>query len=117
MSHLNDETTLFTKIINREIPADIVYEDARCIVIKDIMPQAPTHVLLIPKKVIPKLNGMSLEDEGLMGYLMSRIPVVTQLLGLEDYRVVINHGASAGQTVFHLHIHLMGGRDLSWPPG
>lgn len=117
MSQFNEDKTLFTRIIERHIPADIVYEDELCIAIKDIMPQAPVHVLLIPKKVIPKLNEMIDEDAALMGHLMTRIPQITLSLSLSDYRVVINHGASAGQTVFHLHIHILGGRDFQWPPG
>ncbi|GAB1268255.1 histidine triad nucleotide-binding protein [Aurantivibrio infirmus] len=102
------EATLFTKIINKEIPADIVYEDDRCICIKDISPQAPTHVLLIPNKPIPRLVDAEEADHELLGYLMGRVNVIAKKLGIEDaFRVVINNGSGAGQTVFHLHIHIL----------
>jgi len=111
-------TTLFTKIINREIPADIVYEDEHCLAFRDINPQAPTHVLLIPKKEIPKLSDAETEDAALMGHLLLAAGKVARQLGVGDaFRLVVNNGAEAGQTVFHLHLHIIGGRNFRWPPG
>ena len=110
--------TLFEKIINIEIPADIIYEDDLSIVIKDIQPQAPTHLLIIPKKVIPKLSDASNNDELILGHLMLVAGKVANQLDLNDtFRIVINNGAKAGQSVFHLHLHLLSGRSLNWPPG
>ena len=110
--------TLFEKIINREISADIIYEDDLSIVIKDIQPQAPTHLLIIPKKVIPKLSDASNNDELILGHLMLVAGKVAHQLDLNDtFRIVINNGAKAGQSVFHLHLHLLSGRSLNWPPG
>ena len=110
--------TLFKKIINREIPADIIYEDDISIVIKDIQPQAPTHLLIIPKKVISKLSDASNNDELILGHLMLVAGKVANQLDLNDtFRIVINNGAKAGQSVFHLHLHLLSGRSLNWPPG
>ena len=110
--------TLFEKIINREISADIMYEDDLSIVIKDIQPQAPTHLLIIPKKVIPKLSDASNNDELILGHLMLVAGKVANQLDLNDtFRIVINNGAKAGQSVFHLHLHLLSGRSLNWPPG
>jgi histidine triad (HIT) family protein len=110
--------TLFEKIINREIPADIIYEDDASIVIKDIHPQAPTHLLIIPKKVIPKLSDSKKEDQEVLGHLMLVAGKVAEQLNLENtFRIVINNGAKAGQSVFHLHLHLLSGRSLNWPPG
>lgn len=110
--------TLFEKIINREIPAEIIYEDDLSIVIKDIQPQAPTHLLIIPKKVIPKLSDASNNDELILGHLMLVAGKVANQLDLNDtFRIVINNGAKAGQSVFHLHLHLLSGRSLNWPPG
>ena len=108
---------LFTKIINREIPADIVYEDDKCLAFKDINPQAPVHILLIPKKNISSTQEIKLEDQELMGHLMIKVPEIAKQLNLSTYRLVVNTGKDAGQTVFHLHIHILGGRKLSWPPG
>lgn len=109
--------TLFTKIINREIPADIVYEDDLCLAFRDINPQAPTHVLLIPKKPIPKLSDATPADHALLGHLLIKVEAVAEQLGLSGFRVVINNGEEAGQTVFHLHLHILGGRSMAWPPG
>ena len=110
--------TIFTKIIDREIPADIVYEDDLCLAFRDVSPQAPTHVLLIPKKPVASLDEFSAEDQQLAGHLLMTVPKVAAELGLSNgYRTVINTGAEGGQTVFHLHIHILGGRDLTWPPG
>jgi histidine triad (HIT) family protein len=103
--------TIFGKIIRREIPADIVYEDEHCVAFRDINPQAPTHVLIVPKKEIPRLADASEEDQALLGHLMLAVGKVARQLGVEDaFRVVIANGADAGQTVFHLHVHLMAGR-------
>ena len=110
--------TLFEKIINKEIPADILYEDDISIVIKDISPQAPTHLLIIPKKVIPKLSDATAEDQKVLGHLMLIAGKIADKLGLDEtFRLVVNNGAKAGQSVFHLHIHLLSGRPLNWPPG
>ena len=110
--------TLFEKIINRDIPADIIYEDDISIVIVDIQPQAPVHLLIIPKKVIPKLSDSLEEDRDVLGHLMLVARKVAKDLDLDDsFRIVINNGAKAGQSVFHLHLHLLSGRSLTWPPG
>ena len=110
--------TLFEKIINKEIPADILYEDDISIVIKDISPQAPTHLLIIPKKVIPKLSAATKEDQEILGHLMLVAGNIADNLGLDEtFRLVVNNGAKAGQSVFHLHLHLLSGRNLNWPPG
>ena len=98
--------TLFEKIINKEIPADILYEDDISIVIKDISPQAPTHLLIIPKKVIPKLSDATKEDQEILGHLMLVAGRIADDLGLDEtFRLVVNNGAKAGQSVFHLHLH------------
>ena len=110
--------TIFNKIIRREIPADIVYEDELCLAFKDIAPQAPVHILLIPKKPIPKLVDATPQDHALMGHLLLKVKQVAEEAGLEKgYRVVINTGDDGGQTVHHLHIHILGGRQMQWPPG
>ncbi len=111
--------TIFTKIIQREIPADIVYEDADCLAFRDIHPQAPTHILLIPKKEIPSMVETREEDKDLLGHLMVKAADIAARQGLaeEGYRLVVNTRAFGGQTVHHLHIHILGGRPLSWPPG
>ena len=110
--------TLFEKIIDREIPADIIFEDELSIVIKDISPQAPTHLLIIPKKVIPKLSDSTAEDQSILGQLMLVAGQIADQLGLDEtFRLVVNNGAKAGQSVFHLHLHLLSGRPLNWPPG
>jgi histidine triad (HIT) family protein len=112
------EATLFEKIINREVPADILYEDELSIVIKDISPQAPTHLLIIPKKVIPKLSDATDEDQNILGHLMLVAGKIAEQLELDEtFRLVVNNGAKAGQSVFHLHLHLLSGRSLNWPPG
>lgn len=105
------ESSIFTKIINREIPSEILFEDDLCIVIKDIQPQAPTHVLLIPKQEIPRLVDAKPEHQELLGHLMLTAGKVAEQLGIgEAFRLVINNGAEAGQTVFHLHMHIMGNK-------
>ena len=114
-------STLFEKIIAREIPADIVYEDDLCLAIRDINSQAPTHVLLIPKKCIPRVGEAVAEDQALLGHLLLKVGELADQLGLREadkgFRVVVNHGRDGGETVPHMHIHLLGGRRLSWPPG
>ncbi len=114
----NQEETIFSKIIRKEIPADIIYEDDDCLCFRDVQPVAPVHVLLIPKRCIPRLADAEASDQSLLGKLMIKVPHITQLLGVEDaFRLVINSGAGACQTVFHLHLHIIGGRSLGWPPG
>ena len=110
-------STIFKKIIDREIPADIVYEDEHCLAFRDINPVAPVHLLVIPKKEIVNLGTMEAEDASVMGHCLSICKTVAELEGLEDFRVVTNSGAKAGQSVFHIHFHIIGGRALSWPPG
>jgi histidine triad (HIT) family protein len=111
-------TTLFGRIIRRELPADIVYEDEWCLAFRDINPQAPTHVLLVPKKEIDKLSSAKAEDQSLLGHMMLAAGEVARKLGVGDtFRLVVNNGADAGQTVFHLHLHILAGRKLKWPPG
>ena len=112
------ESTLFEKIISREIPADIIYEDDKCIVINDIAPQAPTHLLIIPKKVISMISKSDDNDVLVLGHLMIIAKKMASRIGLDDtFRLVVNNGAKAGQSVFHLHVHLLSGRIFSWPPG
>jgi histidine triad (HIT) family protein len=110
--------TVFSKIIERKIPARIEHEDDLCLAFHDVAPQAPTHVLVIPKKPIPSLADLEAADEALVGHL---VMVATQLaakLGLGGgYRLVVNYGRDGGQSVDHLHVHLLGGRSLGWPPG
>jgi histidine triad (HIT) family protein len=110
--------TLFTKIINREIPADIVYEDDQCLAFRDINPQAPTHVLLIPKREISSLADAADGDAALLGHLLITARKIAAQLGLTNgYRTVLNCGPDGGQSVDHLHVHILGGRRLAWPPG
>ena len=112
------DDTIFGKIIRKEIPADIVHEDELCLGFRDITPQAPTHILVIPKKPIPTLADAGTEDKELLGHMLLTVKLIAEQEGLGDgYRVVINTGKDGGQTVFHLHMHLLGGRSLSWPPG
>ena len=111
-------TTIFGKIIRREIPATIVYEDDQCLAFRDVNPQAPTHVLLIPKKEIARLSDATEEDRALLGHLMVAAGNIARDLGVENaFRLVVNNGAEAGQSVFHLHLHIIAGRKLTWPPG
>lgn len=110
--------TIFRKIIDREIEADIVYEDDRCLAFRDINPQAPTHVLVIPKREIVSLADAQDDDGELLGHLLLVVRNLARDLKLEGgYRVVANCGADGGQSVDHLHFHLLGGRSLKWPPG
>lgn len=109
--------TIFQKIIDREIPAELVYEDDRALAFKDINPQAPVHILVIPKKPIAKVADMTTDDKELAGHLVWVAREIAADQGLDDFRLVVNNGSGAGQTVFHLHVHLLGGRGLEWPPG
>ena len=110
--------TIFSKIIRKEIPADIVYEDDLALAFRDIAPQAPVHILVIPKKALPQLADAEPDDHALMGHLLLTVKRVAQQEGLEKgYRVVINNGSDGGQTVDHLHLHILGGRQMEWPPG
>jgi histidine triad (HIT) family protein len=110
--------TIFERIIDREIKADVVYEDDRALVFRDVNPQAPTHVLIIPKKRIASLADLNEEDAALVGHLLVVARKVAEQLGLAGgFRLVANSGPDAGQTVNHLHFHLLGGRNLGWPPG
>lgn len=110
--------TLFEKIIAGEISAKIEHEDDQCIVIHDIDPKAPTHCLIIPKKVIPRIAESSEGDERLLGHLLRTAAEIAEKLELDGgYRIVINNGKDGGESVPHLHVHLLGGRPLDWPPG
>ncbi len=110
--------TLFERIIAREIPAKIEHEDELCIVIHDIDPQAPVHFLVIPKKLIPRVGEANTEDQATLGHLLLTAASVAKKLQLDEgFRVVINNGENGGETVPHLHIHVLGGRSLVWPPG
>ena len=110
--------TIFDKIINRQIPADIVYEDDQCLAFKDVNPQAPIHILIIPKQPIAKVADACKEDQNILGHLLLKAGEVAEDLGVKDaFRLVVNNGEEAGQTVFHLHIHLLAGRNFNWPPG
>lgn len=112
------EDTIFGKIARGEMDANIVYEDDLCLAFKDLYPAAPMHILLIPRKPIARLCDAENEDQALLGHMMLMATKVAELEGLGDkYRLVVNNGAGAGQSVFHLHMHIIGGRDLSWPPG
>ncbi|QOV21365.1 histidine triad nucleotide-binding protein [Anabaenopsis elenkinii] len=116
MSETKD--TIFGKIIRREIPANIVYEDDLALAFTDVNPQAPVHILVIPKKPIVKLADAESQDQALLGHLLLTVQQVATAAGLTNgYRVVINNGADGGQTVYHLHLHILGGRPMEWPPG
>lgn len=110
--------SLFSRIIDGELPADIVYQDELCIAFRDINPQAPLHVLVVPRKPIEKLSEAHAEDQAILGHLLLKAAEIAKSLGHGDaFRLTINNGAGAGQTVFHLHVHLLAGRSLGWPPG
>lgn len=110
--------TIFKRIIDRELPASIVHEDDRCLAFHDVNPQAPTHILVIPLKEIPSLADAKSQDEAILGHLLLVAAKLARDLNLENgYRTVINIGDDGGQTVDHLHVHLLGGRQLAWPPG
>lgn len=113
------DKTIFQSIIDKEIPADIVYEDDQVLAFNDINPQAPVHILVIPKKPIPMIADATKDDRDLLGDLLLAAQNIAKEKNLDHsgYRLVINNGSGAGQTVFHLHVHILGGRSLSWPPG
>lgn len=116
---MSEQSCLFCRIIAHEIPAEIVHQDERSIVIRDINPQAPTHLLVIPKEHLDSLDDASQKDEALLGHLLRVGARVANDAGLAEsgYRTVINTGAGAGQSVFHIHVHVLGGRAMNWPPG
>ncbi|OSX70805.1 hypothetical protein BU14_0666s0010 [Porphyra umbilicalis] len=111
--------TIFSKIIRKEIPADIVHEDDQCLAFNDVNPQAPVHILVIPKKPISQLSLATSEDSALLGHLMSTASAVAKAAGIADggFRVVVNDGKDGCQSVYHLHLHVLGGRTMGWPPG
>lgn len=111
--------TLFERIINREVPAQIIHEDDQCVAIRDINPQAPVHVLVIPKKPIARLGEAAAGDAAVLGHLLLIAAAIAKREGIEEsgYRVVLNQGRHAGESVPHLHVHLLGGRQMKWPPG
>jgi len=110
--------TIFSKIIRREIPASIVYEDELCLAFKDVNPQAPMHILVIPKQPMAKLTDAQTSDQLLLGHLLLKSGEIAKEQGFGDaFRLVVNNGEKAGQSVFHLHVHILGGRGFSWPPG
>lgn len=112
------EDTIFGKIARGEMEANIVYEDDQCLAFRDLYPAAPMHILLIPRKPIARLCDAESDDQSLLGHMMLMATKVAEQEGLGDkYRLVVNNGAGAGQSVFHLHMHIIGGRNLSWPPG
>ena len=116
---MSESNCLFCKILDGDIPADIVYESETAIAFRDINPQAPTHVLIIPRKHIATINDIAEEDQALIGSLYSAAREIAAAEGIaeEGYRAVMNCNEGAGQTVFHIHLHLLGGRALAWPPG
>jgi histidine triad (HIT) family protein len=115
------EKTIFQKIIDREIPAPLVYEDDLVAAFNDIHPQAPTHILIVPKKLIPRVGEAVAEDQATLGALLLAAGKIAEKLGIKSrdkgFRLVINHGRDAGESVPHLHVHLLAGRQLEWPPG
>ena len=111
------EETIFERILKGEIPCEEIYSDDRCLVFRDIQPVAPFHLLVIPRQKLINLKEATVEDKNLLGHLLLVAKQVAQEQGLENWRIVINNGVDAGQTVFYLHIHVIGGRLLSWPPG
>lgn len=111
------DKTLFQKIADREIPAEILFEDEQCLALRDINPQAPVHFLVVPKKPIPRADEIEQGDEALIGHLFVVARQVARELDLTDYRLVMNNGEGVGQTVFHIHLHVLGGRKMGWPPG
>jgi histidine triad (HIT) family protein len=111
--------TIFERIAAREIPADIVHETPDFLAFRDVNPQAPVHVLIVPRRVIPRIGAAAASDAELLGQMLAAVPEIARKLGVAEtgFRIVINNGAHAGETVPHLHIHLLGGRALQWPPG
>ncbi len=114
-----EDNCLFCRLINGEVAADVLYQDARAVAIRDANPQAPVHALVLPKEHVESLDDIGQRDEALMGHLMRVASRVANQQGLAEtgYRTVVNTGAGAGQSVFHLHVHVLGGRELAWPPG
>ncbi len=111
------QETIFDQILKGEIPCDQVFSDEQCLAFRDIQPQAPVHILIIPRKPIQSLKSVGKDDKDLLGHLLLVAKTIAELEGLEDWRTIINTGSKAGQTIFHLHLHLLGGRELKWPPG
>lgn len=115
------DKTLFQKIADREIPAELLYEDELCVAFRDISPQAPVHVLITPRKPIPRVGEATAEDQATLGALLLAAGKIADQLGVNDrdkgFRLVINHGKNAGETVPHLHVHMLAGRELTWTPG
>ncbi len=110
--------TLFSKIIDRKIPADIVYEDELCLAFRDVNPQAPVHILLVPKKPVDMLSNATKDDQALLGHMLLVAGKITRELKIDGaFRLVINNGKEGGQAVFHLHMHILAGRKFQWPPG
>jgi len=113
-----DPTNVFARILRKEIPAKVLHEDEHCMAFHDVVPQAPTHFLVIPKRDIATLSDATPADASLLGHLLVTAANVAKQLGVDEgSRIVINNGAGAGQTVFHLHVHVLAGRNLAWPPG
>ena len=113
-----EKETIFSRIINKEIPADIIYEDDLCLAFRDINPQAPVHILVIPKKPLTMISAATKKDQSLLGHLFLAAANIAHNEGVGDsFRLVVNNGADAGQTVFHLHVHILAGRNFDWPPG
>jgi len=111
-------TTIFSKIIAKDVPAKIIFEDDLCLAFHDVNPQAPVHILVIPKITeLDRLDMAKSTHQALLGHLLLKVSEIALAVGLSDYRVVINNGEGAGQSVFHLHLHLLGGREFAWPPG
>ena len=112
------EKTLFSKIIDGEIPGDFVHQDDQCVVLRDVNPQAPVHLLVIPRKPIPRVGEANEEDSALLGHLLLVASEVANSEGLsQGFRIVVNNGSDGGESVPHLHVHILGGRQLGWPPG
>jgi histidine triad (HIT) family protein len=112
-----DPDNVFARILRREIPATLLHEDEHCIAFRDIAPQAPFHVLVVPRKAIARLGDANAADAPVLGHLLAVAAQLARAQGHADFRTVINSGAGAGQSVFHLHVHVLAGRDLRWPPG
>ncbi len=117
MSPDADPSCLFCRIVRKEIPAKIVFEDERVLAFHDVAPKAPTHVIVVPKTHVARLSEAGDEHAALLGACLVALIGVARMLSLDSYRVVVNDGAEAGQSVFHLHLHLLGGRIFAWPPG
>ncbi len=113
------DKSIFEKVCSRELPADIVYEDELCLCFRDIAPQAPVHALLVPKRRIDRIGLAQEGDASLLGHMMTKVAEITKSLGIDEsgFRLVVNNGKDGGEAVPHLHIHILGGRPLEWPPG